>query len=321
MALIKCPECGREISEYAPSCPGCGITKEYIDKIYGDINSHDNEYENEDVGSASEEMVRYPTISVVTDSDISKYIGCHTGRRKIKCKVCKIKFDRLDYETCPLCKANKELLEMKSRQRLKNDVEYAVEDFDLSEYKTGDVIKFGRYNGVPIEWIILTKENNSVMVISREGLETRPYNESSAYVTWEDCTLRKYLNEQFVKKCFNQEEKDKIIEMLVVNNDNTEYGNRGGNDTRDKMFLLSVDEADKLFNSNKSRECVAARYAKNSGAKVNPDLGTSWWWLRSPGDDNRLAADVYYDGRINRTGASIYSRSGVVRPAMWIALK
>ena len=24
MALIKCPECGREISQYADKCPGCG---------------------------------------------------------------------------------------------------------------------------------------------------------------------------------------------------------------------------------------------------------------------------------------------------------
>ena len=105
MALIKCPECGREISEYAPSCPGCGITKEYIDKIYGDINSHDNEYENEDVGSASEEMVRYPTISMVTDSDISKYIGCHTGRRKIKCKKARAVLYRF-----PSCTSNEFLL-------------------------------------------------------------------------------------------------------------------------------------------------------------------------------------------------------------------
>ncbi len=27
MALIRCPECGREISDQAESCPGCGCPK------------------------------------------------------------------------------------------------------------------------------------------------------------------------------------------------------------------------------------------------------------------------------------------------------
>ena len=27
MALIKCPECGKKISDKAPSCPNCGCPK------------------------------------------------------------------------------------------------------------------------------------------------------------------------------------------------------------------------------------------------------------------------------------------------------
>ena len=34
MALIKCPECGREVSDKAPACPHCGapILSEFIEK-------------------------------------------------------------------------------------------------------------------------------------------------------------------------------------------------------------------------------------------------------------------------------------------------
>lgn len=31
MSLIKCPECGREISSRVSKCPGCGLSKEEIE--------------------------------------------------------------------------------------------------------------------------------------------------------------------------------------------------------------------------------------------------------------------------------------------------
>lgn len=43
MALIKCPECGKEISDKAKSCPKCGYPINYDDQLYDDESEDDYE--------------------------------------------------------------------------------------------------------------------------------------------------------------------------------------------------------------------------------------------------------------------------------------
>ena len=177
------------------------------------------------------------------------------------------------------------------------------------EYSYGDVgdtIKFGDYNG-NTEWIVLAKEEGKILVISKYAIEKRPYNIDWVAITWETCTLRRWLNGTYLTSAFSSEEQARIVEASIVNSDNG--GTDGGNNTTDKVFLLSIDEANKYFASNSERE---ASLLGGESAK---------WWLRSPSADGSYgAALVEKDGSVKEYGNSVDGNAyETVRPALWIS--
>ena len=143
-------------------------------------------------------------------------------------------------------------------------------------------------------------------MITTDCVEKREYNEEAESITWENCTLRKYLNNEFYNQ-FNEEEKSQIVKTKVINNDNSKYGTAGGNDTEDNIFLLSIDEANKYFKSDDER-------------KANYDGKAAWWWLRSPGCSDGIAACVDYGGGVCK-GYFVFLDYGAIRPALWINLE
>lgn len=107
---------------------------------------------------------------------------------------------------------------------------------------------------------------------------------------------------------------------MIKNEDNSEYGTNGGNDTEDKVFLLSEKEADTLFSNDDERIAKATEYAEKSGVYVNKEKAARWW-LRSPGDDSDGAAVVYDDGWVIRFGDYVDDGSVGVRPALHLNLQ
>lgn len=188
----------------------------------------------------------------------------------------------------------------------------------------GDTVFFGEYeqdkdisNGKEdIAWLVLAKENNKIFVISEKALDCQPYNiEQHANVTWETCTLRKWLNTDFINSAFSSDEKAKISTVTVSADKNPKYGTDPGNATQDQVFLLSITEANKYFDYDNIRTCRLTDYA---AAKTS----TGWyWWLRSPGDYHDLAAYVNFDGSVSNDGYIVSNSSVAVRPAMWISLE
>jgi len=168
-----------------------------------------------------------------------------------------------------------------------------------------ETTSFGGY-----DWLVLEKQGGKALILSEYVLETRPYHSEYTDITWEKCSLREYLNGEFYDK-FNDEDKARIAETRVINDDNPAYGTDGGNDTNDKVFLLSFDEMQKYFIDDYSRMAF------------NPD-GTyaDWWWLRTPGFKSDCAAAVQ-EGSLFLNGVAVYDvNNGVgVRPAMWITLE
>ena len=89
------------------------------------------------------------------------------------------------------------------------------------QYRIGDVITFGKYeqdnktsNGKEdIEWIILDRQGDKVLLISRMALDQQPYNTKKADVTWETCSLRKWLNGSFYESAFDEED---IITLRTI---------------------------------------------------------------------------------------------------------
>lgn len=194
------------------------------------------------------------------------------------------------------------------------------------DYKIGETIEFGNYpqdkDGTekPIEWIVMKNEGNQVLLLSKYVLDAKPYNEELEEVTWETSDIRQWLNNEFYTTAFNKTEKAKIQTSLIKNEDNSKYGTSGGNDTEDKVFLLSEKEAETLFSNDEERIAKATEYAEKSGVYVNEEKA-AYWWLRSPGDSGDDAAEVIYSGWVYRDGNYVDDSSGGVRPALHLNLQ
>ncbi|MDO4484473.1 MAG: DUF6273 domain-containing protein [Clostridia bacterium] len=207
--------------------------------------------------------------------------------------------------------------------------------------KAGMTVQFGRYeqdaneaNGPEvIEWQVLEVKGGKALVISKYGLDAQPYNTSGTVVTWENCTLRTWLNNDFLNKAFTHAEQA-AIELTNVDNSKKQgydkWTTNGGNNTLDKVFLLSYAEANKYFgvtreNSNNTKSRVhPTDYAVKQGAyasssETSEGAKAGWWWLRLPGSSQGYAAYVSADGSLRDSGVS--RGSGCIRPAFWVNLE
>ena len=202
----------------------------------------------------------------------------------------------------------------------------------LKTASVGDTVKFGHYeqdnhssNGKEeIEWIVLAKDADRVLVISKYALDGQQYNTSSTSVTWETSSLRKWLNGTFLNAAFSSEEQNSIKITTVTADKNPSYSTLPGNNTTDKVFLLSITEVNKYFSSDDARKCVATDYAIAQGADISSlyytqgKEATCWWWLRSPGKISGATESVSYIGNILST---YHHANQGVRPALWISLE
>ena len=198
-------------------------------------------------------------------------------------------------------------------------------------FAVGQEVLFGNYeqdgntgNGQEdIEWIVLAREGDSALLLSKYGLDAKSYNEEDVDVTWEQSDVRSWLNSSFMDTAFTGEEQGAILKTEVDNSQaegNSEYSTTGGNNTEDRVFLLSYKEAfEDYFSSDKERICMPTDYAVQNGTWTRGDTGACWWWLRSPGDYQRCAAGVHSDGSPGYN--YVYYGICCVRPALWINLE
>lgn len=204
-------------------------------------------------------------------------------------------------------------------------------DADFSDTQVGDYITFGSYeqdndlsNGKEsIEWLVLDKQDGKVLVISKYALDAKPYNDEYVDVTWETCTLRSWLNDEFFSEAFTSSEKSQIPTVTVTADSNPNYDTNPGNNTQDKVFLLSIDEANEYFDSDGERECKPTEYAIAQGAFMSESTGyegNCYWWLSTPGRSSSYACSVYYNGYVYNNGSRVDNLIVAVCPAMWIEL-
>lgn len=192
--------------------------------------------------------------------------------------------------------------------------------------EVGDSLTFGRYeqdgdssNGPEdIEWIVLETDGEYATLISKYGLDCQPYNEAFADVTWSDCTLRTWLNDIFLNEAFTASEQLSLQPVTLSNPDNPGYGTLGGPDTTDRIFLLSIQEADEYFDSNWARECIPTEVVMRAGIPTTD--GACLWWLRSPGNHQSYAAYVKGYGDISSFGNMVYPGYEAVRPVVLLKL-
>ena len=210
-------------------------------------------------------------------------------------------------------------------RRQKELLAQAHEEFSAiikKRIRKGMIIPFGAYPQdndsfrTPIEWLVLDVKGNEALLISRYGLDCKRYHHESKNITWDDCDLRKWLNSDFLKSAFSNEESERILVSELKNDNNPEYGTRGGNDTKDRIFCLSIAEAKQYFSSDKDRQCRPTAYARKQGASVYNDCCS--WWLRSPGYNRDYAVNVTKVRSLNLHGYIVSNGEFAVRPALRI---
>lgn len=180
------------------------------------------------------------------------------------------------------------------------------------------------YIDEPIKWRALSKEGEKLLLISDQILDMKPYYTSEEDITWENSTLRSWMNGEtagnFYADAFNILEQTAIAETEIENADNSEYGVPGGNNTKDKVFALSIDEAKTYFSDDASRIATNTAYAARRGDGVSPASEADWYYLRSPGCVESYAAHVTKRGIVDEVGHSLSGYTTGARPAFNINL-
>ena len=165
----------------------------------------------------------------------------------------------------------------------------------------------------------LFPQTRKLLVISRDALDCKPYNTNYTEITWETCSLRKWLNGEFLNVAFTSDEKGLIHTVSVHADKNQKYVIDPGNSTQDKVFLLSIAEIDKYFSSiNKS--CKPSKFTIARGAYTNEANGNCRWGLRTPGEYKDYTTYVGEHGNVGDSGLPVYYDNYAVRPGLWIDL-
>lgn len=196
-----------------------------------------------------------------------------------------------------------------------NTAEETKERQEDNVLKVGEEITLGTYNGMRpvnvnngdrITWKIVNIQPGMAMVVCSQSICVKTYHTSQTDTNWNDCALRQWLNNDFLKQYFSQEERNRILACNVTNSDNPQYKTPGGPQTTDKVFLLSLAEAEHIFADDRSRA-----------------IGV-YWWLRTPGMYANYATCVNKHGHIENKGYYVFGNSLCddisVRPAMWIKI-
>ena len=197
-----------------------------------------------------------------------------------------------------------------------------TDNWDKNGDATIDSIKYhkteaGYFKYEPIKWRVLQSENGEAFLLSDVVLDNQAYNENDEDITWEESSLRTWLNGEFINRAFSDEEKENINITEIVNQDNPDYGTEGGNNTSDKIFLLSLSEVSEQQDGEKYGFLDdGMRACENSAFSDDLDC----WWLRSPGYYGFSAAEVDYYGWVDGDGRMVTYNSASVRPALHLNL-
>lgn len=173
----------------------------------------------------------------------------------------------------------------------------------------------------PIEWIVLKEEEHCCLCISKYLLDCKQYHNLSEIVIWQDCTLRNWLNHDFLMTAFSAEEREKILLSDIIN---------PAKNTQDYIFLLSPDEAEEYFEF-KERGAATTAYAREQGAWFLEDdcddKNNGGWVLRYYGVEDDEGGEegkydfitvVNFDGYIEYGADDVIAKNVCIRPAFWL---
>lgn len=189
------------------------------------------------------------------------------------------------------------------------------EETEAEFYRVGETFTFGKYeqdgnkaNGPePIVWQVLDREGSSVLAIAVDGLDSRSFHDKNSSVSWRTCELRTWLNGTFADTAFTPEEKARLRKYPDA--------------ASDKVFLLSLEEAQTYSLTDCQWLCRPTAYALSRNAYTNKQSGCGWWLLRSSGKNGKYVAAVYSDGSLDHGDTGVQEKHGMIRPAVWLDME
>ena len=193
---------------------------------------------------------------------------------------------------------------------------------DMSGVKVGDDVTFGMFpvdesmDMKPLSWKVLKIDGNKALMITNCSIMALD-SMLTQKRTWEESKARELLNGAFLAGAFSDDERKIIVESKLKNHDSKKWKTPGGNDTMDKVFLLSMEEIEEVFKKKEDRISELTAYAKQQ-VFVKRD-GVSFWDTRTPGKNGwGPAAISNFDGDVDTEGNHV-GYDGV-RPAVWVTI-
>ena len=201
----------------------------------------------------------------------------------------------------------------------------------LADPQVGGAVFFGAYEQdndlsdgkEDIEWLVLAREPDRALLISRYALDCQRYSLTSDSVSWTTCNVRLWLNGTFLHEAFSEEEQARMLDTVIPTAQRQDM--RELQDAVDKLFALDQSEVYKYFPTEESRKCAATPYAVAQGA---PTTGSHlvdgenacWWWMRYQGVSNFVAPSINPDGSIYHLDQYLDEAYNAVRPSVWIRI-
>ncbi len=195
--------------------------------------------------------------------------------------------------------------------------------------KIGDTVKYGSYeqddnidNGKEaMEWTVIDIKGNKLLLINNYCIEKAPYHSDLENITWADCSLRQWLNNEFISTAFTELEQERIDKTRLTNHKNPSYrAPIGGKNTTDRVFILSYNEAKFYLKTDDMVNVKATKYVEQQLAHVSGETGNALWWLRTPGAANTNAATNHFVKQFSLMGYQVNHGAYTVRPCIWIEL-
>lgn len=174
---------------------------------------------------------------------------------------------------------------------------FAMEQEHLKSTPLSEIVQFAGF-----DWRILEKQDDKVLLIKDKSISGIPFNTNAGDCLWSTSSMRAWLNGEFLTENFYEEEQNALIESTLTNSENPYYkGVNAGENTTDRIFLLSVEEVEKYVEQLHETETC--------------------WWLRTPGAVAGSMAFVYPNKEVMPYGYDASTTTFSTKPAIWVSLK
>lgn len=171
----------------------------------------------------------------------------------------------------------------------------------------GDVVNYGHFDtnhmkmgDEPIEWIVISKDSEKALLLSKSILFTTSYNQNHEVVSYDESDIRELLSNEGTYELFTKAERANMSEHPTM---------------LDYVFLISCEELEEVIDSN---EIMKAEYTEAISRQMfheNP-----WWWIRGE-NAGIMAPLVTADGEIDFKGDEVNRPAGGIRPAIYVSLQ